>query len=144
MLNILYLLSKYSKNHMIRAESKHFKSSIFHNKAFYLILEYELHYWKLSIWRINVNANLCIYAGANQTPMPIDFLCMQCILIRIQDFGFKLICKFSNEKFHSCGSDLLYLCFRCVHVHMSRDMKFPTKWYVRPAKTLTSLRIRAD
>ena len=27
---------------------------------------------------------------------------------------------------------------------MSRDMRFPTMWYVRPAKSQTSLRIRAD
>ena len=27
---------------------------------------------------------------------------------------------------------------------MSRDMNFPTMWYVRPAKTKTSLRIRED
>ena len=26
--------------------------------------------------------------------------------------------------------------------HMSRDMRFPTMWYVRPAKAQTSLRIR--
>ena len=28
-------------------------------------------------------------------------------------------------------------------VHLSRDMRFPTMWHVRPAKTQTSLRIRA-
>ena len=27
---------------------------------------------------------------------------------------------------------------------LSRDMRFPTIWYVRPAKAQTSLRIRAD
>ena len=27
--------------------------------------------------------------------------------------------------------------------HMSRDMRFPTMWYVRPAKAQTSMRIRA-
>ena len=27
--------------------------------------------------------------------------------------------------------------------HMSQCMRFPTIWYVRPAKTQTSLRIRA-
>ena len=27
--------------------------------------------------------------------------------------------------------------------HLSRDMRFPTMWYVRPAKAKTSLRIRA-
>ena len=27
---------------------------------------------------------------------------------------------------------------------MSSDMRFPTMWYVRPAKAQTSLRIRAD
>ena len=29
------------------------------------------------------------------------------------------------------------------HDNMSRDMRFPTMWYVRPAKAQTSLRIRA-
>ena len=28
--------------------------------------------------------------------------------------------------------------------HMSRDMRFPTMWYVRPAKRQISLRIRVD
>ena len=28
--------------------------------------------------------------------------------------------------------------------YMSHDMRFPTMWYVRPAKAQTSLRIRAD
>ena len=28
--------------------------------------------------------------------------------------------------------------------HMSRGMRFPTIWYVRPAKAQTSLRIQAD
>ena len=27
--------------------------------------------------------------------------------------------------------------------HMSRDMRFPAMWYVRPAKAQTSLRVRA-
>ena len=30
-----------------------------------------------------------------------------------------------------------------VIVQMSRDMRFPTMWYVRPPKAQTSLRIRA-
>ena len=30
-----------------------------------------------------------------------------------------------------------------VHQDMSRDMKFSTMWYVRPAKAQTSLRIHA-
>ena len=29
------------------------------------------------------------------------------------------------------------------YLHLSRDMRFPTMWYVRPAKAQTSLRIRA-
>ena len=32
---------------------------------------------------------------------------------------------------------------RCIWGYMSRDMRFPTIWYVRPAKPQTSLRIRA-
>ena len=31
----------------------------------------------------------------------------------------------------------------CLFLHMSHDMRFPTMWYVRPAKAPTSLRIRA-
>ena len=31
----------------------------------------------------------------------------------------------------------------CAGLHMSRDMGFPTMWYLRPAKAQTSLRIRA-
>ena len=31
--------------------------------------------------------------------------------------------------------------FTC-QIHMSRDMRFPTMWYIRPAKAKTSLRIR--
>ena len=30
-----------------------------------------------------------------------------------------------------------------VHVDMSHDMRFPTMWYVRPAKPQISLRVRA-
>ena len=30
-----------------------------------------------------------------------------------------------------------------AHSYMSRDMRFPTMWYVRPAEAQTSLRIRA-
>ena len=33
---------------------------------------------------------------------------------------------------------------RGPRLHMSRDMRFPTMWYVRPAEAQTSLRIRAD
>ena len=29
------------------------------------------------------------------------------------------------------------------YTHMSGDMRFPTMWYVQPAQTQTSLRIRA-
>ena len=40
------------------------------------------------------------------------------------------------------------LCCYFCHVltqkeNMSHDMRFPTMWYVRPAKAQTSLRIRA-
>ena len=31
-----------------------------------------------------------------------------------------------------------------LRIHMSQDKRFPTMWYVRPAKAQTSLRIRAD
>ena len=46
------------------------------------------------------------------------------------------------------GSDLCDLS-KCVAlcviylIQMSRDMRFPPMWYVRPAKAQTSLRIRA-
>ena len=50
---------------------------------------------------------------------------------------------------------IIYLCIACnqtrnpskFHVftfYMSRDMRFPTVWYVLPAKAQTSLRICAD
>ena len=43
------------------------------------------------------------------------------------------------------GSLRLFLCQRqnSDKVNMSRDMRFPTMWYVRPAQAQTSLRIRA-
>ena len=31
-----------------------------------------------------------------------------------------------------------------AEVYMSRDMRIPTMWYVRPAMAKTSLRIRTD
>ena len=34
------------------------------------------------------------------------------------------------------------LILQCIE--MSRNMRFPTMWYVRPAKAQTSLRIRTD
>ena len=33
---------------------------------------------------------------------------------------------------------------KCNGRQMSRDMRFPTFWYVRPAKAVTSLRIHTD
>ena len=41
------------------------------------------------------------------------------------------------EKCYVCGPGNL-------HADMSRDMRFPTMWYVRPAKAQTRLRICAD
>ena len=38
---------------------------------------------------------------------------------------------------HECVSPLINI------LYMSRDMRFPTMWNVRPAKAQTSLRIRA-
>ena len=35
------------------------------------------------------------------------------------------------------------LRYECGISHLSRDMGFPTMWYVRPAQAQTSLRIRA-
>ena len=37
-----------------------------------------------------------------------------------------------------------YLKPNCLILYMSRDMRFPTMWYVRPAKAQTNLRICAD
>ena len=31
----------------------------------------------------------------------------------------------------------------CIIINLSHDMRFPTMWYVRPAKPQISLRIRA-
>ena len=36
-----------------------------------------------------------------------------------------------------------YYPFIALIIIMSRDMRFPTMWYVQPAKAQTSLRIRA-
>ena len=36
-----------------------------------------------------------------------------------------------------------HMCSRAGKEHKSHDMRFPTMWYVRPAKAQTSLRIRA-
>ena len=36
-----------------------------------------------------------------------------------------------------------FICLFIVWQNLSRDMRFPTTWYVRPAKAQTSLRIRA-
>ena len=41
--------------------------------------------------------------------------------------------------YHICSR----LYFKHGHSERSRDMRFPTMWYVRPAKAQTSLRIRA-
>ena len=39
----------------------------------------------------------------------------------------------------------IYVTIFCAGIiEMSHDMRFPTMWYVRPAKAQTSLRIRAD
>ena len=38
----------------------------------------------------------------------------------------------------------LLLAQNLLQAQMSREMRFPTMWYVRPAKAQTSLRIRAD
>ena len=38
---------------------------------------------------------------------------------------------------------LYYSCSIYTHAYMSRDMRFPTMWYVRPSKPQISLRIRA-
>ena len=46
----------------------------------------------------------------------------------------------------SCRGSIIVLIFfaeRCRGRHMSRDMRFPKMWYVRPAKAQTSLRIPA-
>ena len=44
--------------------------------------------------------------------------------------------------FHFCRPLLLSTLNQRI-LHMSRDMRFPIMWYVRPAKAQTSLRIRA-
>ena len=47
------------------------------------------------------------------------------------------VCKKKKSK------DSLKACFENGNIHMSRGMRFPTMWYVRPAKPQISLRIRA-
>ena len=39
---------------------------------------------------------------------------------------------------------VFYNTFAVTVMEMSHNMRFPTIWYVRPAKAQTSLRIRAD
>ena len=39
-------------------------------------------------------------------------------------------------------SPLMHIALLRSEIEMSRDMRFPTMWYVRPAKAQTSLRIR--
>ena len=41
------------------------------------------------------------------------------------------------------SADSLKMVMLTATSYLSRDMRFPTMWYVRPAKTQTSLRIRA-
>ena len=41
------------------------------------------------------------------------------------------------------GVLMIYLQLKQLYLHLSRDMRFPTMWYVRPAKPQISLRIRA-
>ena len=46
----------------------------------------------------------------------------------------------------TCLVDKLIMCDFLLYsntVHMSRNMRFPTMWYVRPAKAQTSLHISA-
>ena len=49
----------------------------------------------------------------------------------------------------SLGNMMVQICIDKKHdltclTYMSRDMRFPTMWFVRPAKAQTILRIRAD
>ena len=47
------------------------------------------------------------------------------------------VLRVNIQDFHSCT------CFALALLNMSHNMRFPTRWYVRPAKAQTSLRIRA-
>ena len=48
-----------------------------------------------------------------------------------------IACLFSSTEITEAG------CIRKIKADLSRDMRFPTMWYVRPAKPQISLRIRA-
>ena len=39
---------------------------------------------------------------------------------------------------------LMYQCYEAFTLKMSRDMRFPSMWYMRPAKAQTSLLTRAS
>ena len=45
--------------------------------------------------------------------------------------------------FTETGGLVTYSCMIGVSTKLSHDMRFPTMWYVRPAKPQTSMRIRA-
>ena len=53
--------------------------------------------------------------------------------------GIGLIDRRVTVRFIACT-----FCILQELLHLSRDMKFPTMWYVRPAKPQISLRIRAN
>ena len=39
--------------------------------------------------------------------------------------------------------DRFFVCMSFIRLYLSHNMRFPTMWFVRPAKAQTSLRIRA-
>ena len=48
-----------------------------------------------------------------------------------------IACLFCSTEITETG------CIRMIETDLSRDMRFPTMWYVRPAKPQISLHIRA-
>ena len=67
----------------------------------------------------------------------------------LQFFSIKLskilteLCPLTSDIEEERKSDLRMNKYQIGH-QMSREMRFPTMWYVQPAKAQTSLRIRAD
>ena len=71
----------------------------------------------------------------------------RCVLLRL--ILFCTVCLYSSERQLGFYELKVYTVYKrtfklnVCEQHMSRDMRVPTMWYVRPAKPQISLRIRA-
>ena len=64
-----------------------------------------------------------------------------CFKLILQNY--RIYSKFTSMQRVKTRSYTVAAYARLTKVHMNRDMRFPTIWYVRPAKPQTSLRICA-